>query len=324
MLYLRHILVSLLVMTIFPLFVFSQEVNVSSELRADSAGVYQASAQGLRLQLQDILAAARDHNRPKLESLTKETQIPNYEEWFTTTFGQEKGESWAEPYGRNLAENQKNFEYRFMQMAESEREIYTRKVNDNPGPPGGMEAGMIKALQGPVDFFFASWKKRGSPLDSGGDFIGYFVFLEGKFRWNSTIFVVNINSLPAPTRAASQETPATQTTPEPNSRFGNGKSNGPFHPGVGGVGYPSCTFCPDPEYTKEARAKHIQGVVVLTAIIQPNGRATDIVVVKSPDAGLTEKAIEAVSRWHFKPARGEDKEPVPVIVPIEVTFRLLN
>jgi periplasmic protein TonB len=324
MLHLRHILVSLLVPAIFASFAFSREVNVPSDSQADSAGVYQASTQGLRLQLQDILAAAKDHNRAKLESLTKQTQIPHYEEWFTTTFGQEKGESWAEPYGRDLVENQKDFENMFMQMAGDDGEIYTRKVNDNPGPPGGMEAGMIKGLQGPIDFFFASWKRRGSPQDSKGDPIGYFVFLDGKFRWDSTIYVININSLPGPAEVAPPETPGAQITPDPNRGSGNGKNAGPFHPGVGGVTYPACSFCPYPEYTREARAKHIEGIVVLTAIIQPNGRATDIVVVKSPDPGLTEKAIESVSKWRFKPARGEDKEPVPVIVPIEVTFRLLN
>jgi TonB family protein len=312
---LRHIVISFLILLFLPLFSLSQEVNVPPDSRAGFAGVYQSSTEGLRAQLQEILDAAKDHNRPKLESLTKQMQIPNYEEWFTTTFGREKGGSWAEPYGRDLAKNQENFETLFLQMAADDGEINTRKVNDNPGPPGGMEAGMINGVQGPVDFYFAGWKKRGSPQDSKSDPIGYFVFLDGKFRWDSTINFIKIQPADVPGKAAPPGGSSAQTS--------IGRSNGPFHPGFGGVTYPSCTFCPDPEYTREARAKHIEGTVVLRVIIQPDGRATDITIIKTPDAGLAEKAVEAVSKWRFKPARGEDHEPVPVIVPIEVTFRLL-
>jgi TonB family protein len=313
---LRRILVSLLIPVLFPLFARAQETTAPPGTPADSSSAYEDSTEGLRLQLQEILTAAKDHNRPKLESLTKQMQIPNYEKWFTTTFGQERGESWAEPYGNGIAENQEHFENLFMQMAEDDGEIYTRKVSDNPGPPGGMEAGLINSLQGPVDFFFASSKKRGSPQDSKGDPIGYFVFLDGKFRWDSTIVFMNIQPADVSDKSVFQGGSSRQSAV--------GESNGPFHPGVGGVTYPSCTFCPDPEYTKEARAKRIEGTVVLQAVIQPNGRATNIVVVKTPDPGLAEKAVESVSRWRFKPARGEDHEPVAVIVPIEVTFRLLN
>ncbi len=262
---------------------------------------YEDSSEGLRLQLQDILAAAKDHNRAKLGSLTKQTEIPNDEEWFTKTFGQEKAKSWADPYGRELLQNQAEFEELFQQIAAADGELFTRRVNDNPGPPGSMEAGMIVGQNGPVEFFFASWRKQGAPPDSKGDPIGYFVFLDRRFRWNSSVNVINLSSLPSPSETI-----------------------GPFHPGVGGVTFPTCSFCPDPTYTREARAKHIEGTVVLRVIITPDGRATDIVVVRAVDQGLAEKAVEAVSKWRFKPARGEDRQPVPVIVPIEVTFRLLN
>ena len=47
-----------------------------------------------------------------------------------------------------------------------------------------------------------------------------------------------------------------------------------FHPGTGGVGYPSCVYCPDPKYSEEARKAKYQGTVVLQAVITPDGRAT--------------------------------------------------
>jgi len=104
---------------------------------------------------------------------------------------------------------------------------------------------------------------------------------------------------------------------------GGGTGGGYFHPGTGGVGYPSCAYCPDPKYSEEARKAKYQGTVVLQAVITPDGRAIEIQVVKGPGLGLEEKAVEAVKQWRFKPAVGPGGKAVAVVVPIEVTFRLL-
>jgi TonB family protein len=103
---------------------------------------------------------------------------------------------------------------------------------------------------------------------------------------------------------------------------GGGTGGGAFRAGVNGVGVPVCVYCPDPQYSEEARKAKYQGTVVLQVIVTADGRATNISVVKGPGLGLEEKAIEAVRGWRFKPAVGPNGKPVPVIVPIEVTFRL--
>jgi TonB family protein len=56
--------------------------------------------------------------------------------------------------------------------------------------------------------------------------------------------------------------------------------------------------------------------------VSENGRADTIAIVKGLGFGLTQKAIETVSEWRFKPATSKEGESVPVIAPIEVTFRL--
>jgi TonB family protein len=91
---------------------------------------------------------------------------------------------------------------------------------------------------------------------------------------------------------------------------------------VNGVGMPTCIYCPDPQYSDEARKAKYQGVVVLMVVITLDGRATNIQVAKSPGLGLDEKAIEAVRQWKFRPAIGPNGKSVPTQVPIEVTFRL--
>jgi protein TonB len=103
---------------------------------------------------------------------------------------------------------------------------------------------------------------------------------------------------------------------------GGGTGGGVFRAGVNGVGIPICVYCPDPQYSEEARKAKYQGTVVLQVIVTADGRATNISVVKGPGLGLEEKAIEAVRGWRFKPAVGPSGKSVPVIVPIEVTFRL--
>ncbi|HMD41109.1 MAG TPA: energy transducer TonB [Candidatus Acidoferrum sp.] len=92
--------------------------------------------------------------------------------------------------------------------------------------------------------------------------------------------------------------------------------------GVGGIGIPTCIQCPPPEYTRKARAAKVQGSVVLYVTITADGQATNISVARSLEPDMDAQAIKAVSKWTFKPAIGPGGKPVPVIVPIEVTFRL--
>jgi len=101
---------------------------------------------------------------------------------------------------------------------------------------------------------------------------------------------------------------------------GGGYGGGVFRIG-GSVSAPSCLYCPDPEFSDEARKARYQGVVVLWAVVDEEGRARDIRVSRSLGMGLDEQAIRAVQNWRFKPAERYGK-PVPVYMTIEVNFRL--
>ena len=103
---------------------------------------------------------------------------------------------------------------------------------------------------------------------------------------------------------------------------GGGTGGGAFRAGINGVGVPECIYCPPPLYSDDARKAKYQGTVTLLVTVTVDGRATNISVVKSPGMGLDEKAIEQVRTWRFRPATGPSGKIVPVIVPIEVTFRL--
>jgi periplasmic protein TonB len=109
--------------------------------------------------------------------------------------------------------------------------------------------------------------------------------------------------------------------------FGPGENGGwggdVFRAGSRGVGFPTCVYCPDAKYPDEARKAKFQGVVELQVIVRPDGRATDIQVVRGPGLGLDEQAVAAVKTWRFKPALGPNRVPVSTQIIIEVQFRLL-
>lgn len=101
-----------------------------------------------------------------------------------------------------------------------------------------------------------------------------------------------------------------------------GTGGGVFNAGTGGYGYPACLYCPQAQYSDEAVKAKYQGTVEIIAIITPDGRATEIQILKGVGLGLDQKAIEAVRTWRFSPALGPNGKPAPVRQVIEVTFHL--
>jgi TonB family protein len=101
---------------------------------------------------------------------------------------------------------------------------------------------------------------------------------------------------------------------------GGGIGGGYYRVG-GGVTAPRALFAPDPEYSEEARKAKFQGTVVLWVVVGPDGRSRDIRIARSLGMGLDEKAMDAIRRWRFEPAK-KDGVPVAVQINVEVSFRL--
>ncbi len=64
-----------------------------------------------------------------------------------------------------------------------------------------------------------------------------------------------------------------------------------------------------------------QGDVVLWVVIGPDGKVHDVRVARTLGLGLDEKAVEAVKKWVFEPAK-KDGQAVAVQLNIDVTFHL--
>jgi TonB family protein len=98
---------------------------------------------------------------------------------------------------------------------------------------------------------------------------------------------------------------------------------GVYVAGVGGVTAPTCNYCPQPEYSPEARRKQIRKVTDTFLItVRADGRVADIRLLKPAGHGLDENSIAVLQRWELSPARLADRTAVPSRVNVEVKYSL--
>jgi protein TonB len=90
----------------------------------------------------------------------------------------------------------------------------------------------------------------------------------------------------------------------------------------GGVSAPVALNSVEAEFSDEARRAKYQGVCLISLIVDAQGNPQNPRVVRALGMGLDEKAIEAVKKYKFKPAMKDGKTPVPVMITVEVNFRL--
>ncbi len=268
--------------------------------------VYPDDADGLRQFLLTVLGAAKSGDIALLKNLIKQTEIPNFQNWFISTFGEDKGESWAGPYGQRLEKSESLFQERIIRIASQSGEVSVQKLDPTK---------MFDTVTKPIDLFLADWNPSGRTKNDGADHIGYFFFIDGKFRWDSTTTFVKLQDI-STSKAVRTDGVATSENSAPGLLA--------VTPGVGGVGFPSCLYCPPPEFPKGQRHLKDSVAVLLKGIIQTDGHAVNIEIVRSGGVAFDEKALETVRRWRFRPAIGPNGTPIAVVMPIEVSFHSLN
>lgn len=77
----------------------------------------------------------------------------------------------------------------------------------------------------------------------------------------------------------------------------------------------------DPKYSPEAVRAHIEGQVVLYAIIGKDGKVSSVQVVRGLDKRLDQNAVEAFRHWEFLPAK-KAGVPVDLEAVVFIPFRL--
>lgn len=134
---------------------------------------------------------------------------------------------------------------------------------------------------------------------------------------------------PAPSAAASPPPPALPAPPAARPRFqlnlggSNAETNAIVHGNQVVPAKPDARFRNlEPVYPPAAVARGEQGTVVLLVHVGPDGRPSEVDIVRSSGfAQLDQAARRAVSRWHFLPAISQG-EPVPAEMSLRVVFSL--
>jgi TonB family protein len=90
-----------------------------------------------------------------------------------------------------------------------------------------------------------------------------------------------------------------------------------------GVTLPEVVKDVRPGYTSAAMAQRIEGIVLLDAVVEADGKVNEVTVAQSLDMefGLDEQAVNALKAWEFKPGTREGK-PVAVQITVQMSFTL--
>lgn len=110
--------------------------------------------------------------------------------------------------------------------------------------------------------------------------------------------------------------------------MGDGQRNGPGGQSDSqsryraGGSLPTCAYCPDPQYTDEAREARLQGAVTLLVLVDADGRAAQIRITQGIGLGLDERSVQTIRTWKFIPAHDPAHRAVPAWVTVEAVFRL--
>jgi TonB family protein len=264
-------------------FCASQETG-SKTAQSTVAASYPNTAEGLHSLLTDLLAVAKSGDEGKVWSKIAEIEKPDYENWFTRTYGQEKGPALAGPYGKSLKLGEKQFEMLWMELANQEGEITINKLD-----AANRKFDLAKkddALANPTDEFKADWEKTDTSAGPARQAIGYFCFVDGKFRLKYFSHEVQILSTIKPGPVVSAKL-------------------------INRV---------QPVYPETARQLKLRGMVSVNVVIHKDGTVT----VQNVGAGhplLAPAAVAAVQQWKYEPTTVSG-EPVDVQVKVYVTFEL--
>lgn len=84
---------------------------------------------------------------------------------------------------------------------------------------------------------------------------------------------------------------------------------------------PSPVKTAKPNYPSDLKRDGVEGIVAISCVIDENGEVISSKVTKSSNPGFEKSALDAISRWKFKPAK-KDGKAVKVKVTIPFRFNL--
>jgi TonB family protein len=236
--------------------------------------------QQFRAQVAAIVQSYRERDTTRGRQLIEQFRLPHTQDWFCEHLDSEQSAGLANRYDLLYANFAESFEHAVETIvANGDAELVTNlDIGEGETPtatalrPGAKLRGIVSTK--PVSLFFVQFKitLKGKPATSWGD-TG--VHQDGAFRF------LGFGGWPFWVWQNGTEGTA---------------------PRAGHFGTPPILISRvDPVYPPGARAKKIEGVVVLRILIDEDGRVKEAEVVSGGPL-LTQAALGAVRQWRYKPA----------------------
>jgi TonB family protein len=169
----RYLVVIAMLTLVYSFHVPSQQAASPKPAQAVAAEPYPNSPEGLQQLLLELLGTARSDDQPKLRAEIALMEIPDYENWFMRTFGQEKGQKLGDMYEESLKVSELHFEMLWVELAKQQGLISVERLDSEK--VYGLPADALEAYK-------ASWKKTDDSAGPNIQSIGIFYFVDGKFR----------------------------------------------------------------------------------------------------------------------------------------------
>jgi TonB family protein len=151
-----------------------------------------------------------------------------------------------------------------------------------------------------------------------GDMSTIPVAMDGVRQWTYQPTEVKGERVEVVTEVEVEITPYKQPNPAPKPAAAPPQSKAPQGKGKFEAPVPITKVAP--EFTPEASAAKFHGFVQVSLVVDVNGVAKDMKVMKSVGLGLDAKAMEAVAKWRFHPGTVDGK-PVAVRATVDLEFR---
>ncbi len=284
---------------------------LKSGSRLEETVIYSNTPEGLHQYLADLFAATKVGDGSRVTELVKQAEIPDYRNWYLSLFVPGSALSWANPYGRSLEENRNYFQGLFQKLANDKGEITVRKLADRPGDSSrGYEWGMLHNSRTALDIYHAEWKSKNP---DNNEWFGNFYYVDGMFRREGGARIVKV-----PIRQGGG------SSFPPGGVMGSIVSAAPNQPSrvrvSAGVAEGLLLEKVMPHYPAEAKSNHVQGQVVLRAIIDRTGQVKGLSAFEGPSL-LVPVTIDAVKQWKYRPYL-LNGQPVEIETTVVINFAL--
>lgn len=260
---------------------------------------YPDTPKGLQDLMNEMLKLKKKHDAKALAPYLDSLALPNAAAWFRATFGDEMGQQLADSYDHTKMDMPLGFpdildQLNSKHFAHAKAILFTDSCSPDASADEYQTLASRENAQPLYDVRLGSSSQTAT--------VSYFAYVDGAFRYLSN-FHINPPANASRTKADVFKTPGAVPVKAEITRGRVIKQVTPIYPA-------------------QARAEHIQGLVVLHAIIGKNGLVCNLLVMDGNPL-LSASAMAAVRQWQYKPYM-INGQPVYVDTTITVTFQLGN